>query len=46
MKKKIETIQESYGGTANFILIMEDNFTDVSSYGCSVARDICRKINK
>ena len=33
VKNKIETIQESYGGTANFILIMEDNFTDVSSHG-------------
>ena len=33
MKNKIETIQESYGGAANFILIMEDNFTDVSANG-------------
>ena len=31
IKNKIETIQEQNGGVPNFILILEDNFTDVTS---------------
>ena len=31
VKNKIETIQEQYGGAANFLLLLEDNFSDVSS---------------
>ena len=33
MKNKIKTIQEQYGGEANFLLLLEDNFSDVSSHG-------------
>ena len=33
VKNKIETIQEKNGGKANFLLILEDNFSDLSSSG-------------
>ena len=33
VKNKIETIQEINGGKANFLLILEDNFSDLSSSG-------------
>ena len=33
VKNKLETIQERNGGEANFLLLLEDNFSDLSSSG-------------
>ena len=33
VKNKVETIQEKNGGKANFLLLLEDNFSDLSSSG-------------